>query len=243
MKRAKKIKTNKIINYISLLFLLILLIYSFQYAKVSNKYSIYNIVVSGNSFVNNDFIKSVVQKNINNKNIFNINIDLINKEIIENDFIETSKIYITFPSTISIVVKEINPIALFSNDNQNYLIDGNLNKINANINSINHYSVPIISFENYNEEDIIKTTNILKFIITKNLKLYESIQEINIKSEFSYMTINNNTYIKLNKNNIKNDTYKLIQFINDIKDKKNINTYKYVNVSIPNQIIVKERKI
>ncbi len=243
MKRAKKIKTNKIINYISLLFLLILLIYSFQYAKASNKYSIYNIVVSGNSFVNNDFIKSVVQKNINNKNIFNINIDLINKEIIENDFIETSKIYITFPSTISIVVKEINPIALFSNDNQNYLIDGNLNKINANINSINHYSVPIISFENYNEEDIIKTTNILKFIITKNLKLYESIQEINIKSEFSYMTINNNTYIKLNKNNIKNDTYKLIQFINDIKDKKNINTYKYVNVSIPNQIIVKERKI
>ena len=57
------------------------------------------------------------------------------------------------------------------------------------------------------------------------------------------MTIDNNTYIKLNKNNIENDTYKLIQFINNIKDKKNINAYKYVNVSIPNQIIVKERKI
>ena len=49
--------------------LLILLICSFQYAKVSNKYSIYNIEVSGNSFVNNDFIKSVVQKNINNNQL------------------------------------------------------------------------------------------------------------------------------------------------------------------------------
>ena len=243
MMRSKKIKKDKIINYISLLFLLVLSIYAFHYAKESNKYSIYNIVISGNSFVNNDFINDIVQQNLDNKNIFNINIDLINKSIIENNFIETSKIYTTFPSTISIVVKEVNPIALFSNENQNYLIDSNLNKIIANINSINHYSVPIISFEDYNEEDIIKTTSILKFIMNRDLKLYESIQEINIKSEFSYMTIDNNTYIKLNKNNIKNDTYKLIQFINNIKDKKNINTYKYVNVSIPNQIIVKERKI
>ena len=243
MKKAKKIKIDKIINYISSLFLLILVIYSFHYVKISNKYSIYNIEISGNSFVNNAFIKNVVQKNINNKNIFNIDIDLINKEIIKNDYISTSKIYTTFPSTILIIVKEITPIALFSNNNQNYLIDGNLTKIHANINSINHYSVPVISFENYSEQDVIKTTNILKFIINKDLKLYESIQEINIKSEFSYMTIDNNTYIKLNKNNIENDTYKLIQFINNIKDKKNINAYKYVNVSIPNQIIVKERKI
>lgn len=243
MKKNKKIKIDKIINYISSLFLLILVIYSFQYVKISNKYSIYNIEISGNSFVNNAFIKNVVQKNIDNKNIFNVDIDLINKEIIKNDYISASKIYTTFPSTILIVVKEITPIALFSNNNQNYLIDENLTKIDANINSINHYSVPIISFENYSEQDIIKTTNILKFIINKDLKLYESIQEINIKSDFSYMTIDNNTYIKLNKNNIKNDTYKLIQFINNIKDKKNINAYKYVNVSIPNQIIVKERKI
>ena len=243
MKKNKKIKIDKIINYISSLFLLILVIYSFQYVKISNKYSIYNIEISGNSFVNNAFIKNVVQKNIDNKNIFNVDIDLINKEIIKNDYISASKIYTTFPSTILIVVKEITPIALFSNNNQNYLIDENLTKIHANINSINHYSVPIISFENYSEQDIIKTTNILKFIINKDLKLYESIQEINIKSDFSYMTIDNNTYIKLNKNNIENDTYKLIQFINNIKDKKNINAYKYVNVSIPNQIIVKERKI
>ena len=37
MKKAKKIKIDKIINYISSLFLLILVIYSFHYVKITNK--------------------------------------------------------------------------------------------------------------------------------------------------------------------------------------------------------------
>ena len=97
--------------------------------------------------------------------------------------------------------------------------------------------------ENFNKKDIYRTINNLEYITKVDRQLYDSIEEIIIESEFSYIIVDNNTRIKLNKNNIERDIYKFIQFVDDIKKENNINIYKYVNVSIPNQIIVKEKKI
>ena len=243
MNKYNKIKTDKIINFITIIVFITLSFYSFKYCILSNKFSIDKIIISGNNFITNDSIEKIVKENIYNKNIFNTNIKLINKQIIDNKFIESSKIFIQFPSTISIVIDEINPIALFEKNNQFILIDDKHKMINASINSINYYSLPIVSIKNYNDKDIYRTINILEYITQVDKNLYDSIQEIIIKEEFSYIVINNNTKIKLDKNNIESNTYKLVQFINDIQNLNDINSYKYVNVSIPNQIIVKERKI
>ena len=241
MNKYKKIE--KLINSTTLMVFLILSIYSFRYCKISNKYSINKVTIHGNNFIDSSTIENLISEYIDNKNIFDIDIELMNEKIISNKYIESSKLYTIFPNKISIIINEINPLALFKDNNQHLLIDEKYNKIMANIDSINYYSVPIISIENYNDKDIYRTVNILKYISHKDKVLFNSIKEIIIKSEFSYIIINDKTEVKLNKNNIENDTYKLIQFINEIKDKKNINAYKYVNVSIPNQIIVKERKI
>ena len=131
---------------------------------------------------------------------------------------------------------------MFENNNQYTLIDKNNNQISANLNSINYYSVPIISINEFNSNDIHKTVNTLKYITAVNKKLYNAIDEIIIEKEFSYIIVNN-TKIKLNKNNIEEDTFKFVQFINDTQDSNDINRYKYVNVTVPNQIIVKERKM
>ena len=50
------------------------------------------------------------------------------------------------------------------------------------------------------------------------------------------------TTIKLNLDNINLHTQKLINFINQ-NQKKPIEKYEYVNLLIPNQIIVKEKSI
>jgi len=243
MNKYKKIKAEKLINFSTLIIFMVLSIYSFKYCELSNKYSINKIVIYGNNFIDKSIIENLVGESINNKNIFDIDLELINKNLINNEYIESSKIYTVFPNKISIIINEINPLALFENNNQHLLIDGKYNKINASLNSINYYSVPIISMENYNDKDISRIVDILKYINHKDEILFNSINEIIIKSEFSYIIIDDKTKVKLSKSNIENNTYKLIQFINDIKDKNNINTYKYINVSIPNQIIVKERKI
>jgi len=237
MNKYNNIKIDNMINCVVLAIFIVLSIYSFKYCEISGKYSINKIIISGNNFINTNSIEKIVEKNITNKNIFNINIKSTNQQIVSNNFIELSKIYTVFPSTISIVINEINPVGLFEDNNQYILVDKNYNLINADIKSINYYSVPIISMQNLNKKDIYRTINILEYITKVNRQLYDSIEEIIIGSEFSYIIVDNNTRIKLNKNNMERDTYKVIQFINDIKNEK------YVNVSIPNQIIVKERKI
>ena len=52
-----------------------------------------------------------------------------------------------------------------------------------------------------------------------------------------------NTVVKIQRNNIKNNMIKLIEFIEETKTYKNINSYKYINLTIPNQIIVKDKTI
>ena len=232
----------KIINLITIIIFVALSFYSFKYAKKTDEYTINKITITGNEFRKNEFINKIIQNDINNKNIFNIDISSVNNKIIKDDYIESAKIFTIFPSTLSIIINEINPIALFQKNGKYTLIDKNNDQITANLKSINHYSVPIISINESNNNDIDKTVNTLKYIVRKNNELYNSIDEIIIEKEFSYFIINN-TKIKLNKNNIDKDVFKLIQFINDTKDSNDINKYKYVNVTVPNQIIVKERKM
>ena len=45
------------------------------------------------------------------------------KEITKDEFIESTKIFTVFPSTISIIINEINPIALYENNNKYTLIN------------------------------------------------------------------------------------------------------------------------
>ena len=238
----KKNNLYKIINFITIIIFVVISYYSFRYTKLSGKYTINKIIISGNDFRKDEFITKIIKNNIDDKNIFNINVTSINKELTKDEFIESTKIFTIFPSTLSIIINEINPIALFENNNEYTLIDRNNNQISANLNSINYYSVPIISINEFNINDIYKAVNTLKYITRKNKNLYNSIDEIIIEKEFSYIIVNN-TKIKLNKNNIKNDTFKFVQFINDTQDSNDINKYKYVNVTVPNQIIVKERKM
>tara|TARA_Y100000590_G_C15703081_1_gene1007517 strand:+ start:1666 stop:2382 length:717 start_codon:yes stop_codon:yes gene_type:complete len=234
--------SSKIINYITLAILFSISIFALIYSLKSDLYRLEKINIKGNNFIKNTSIKNLLKENIN-KNILSLNLGSINNKINNNEFIESSKIYTTFPSTICIIINEVNPIALIDIKSKYYFIDNKYKQIHASLESINHYSVPIVSMENINNNDIMKIADILKIIITTNYKLYEIIDEINVKENFVYMIINNQTKIQLSKNYLINNTYKLIEFIADKQIEDKIHSYKYVNVSIPKQIIVKERKI
>ena len=130
---------------------------------------------------------------------------------------------------------------MYQNNNDIFFLDKNLNKIQANYKSINYYSVPVITNINYqnNYKDI---GDILRMLKNENQKFYSSINELIINEDIILIKIQNGTKIYIKKNKEINNTIKLLSFLKTIKNNKEITDYKYVDLTIPKQIIVKENK-
>ena len=79
-------------------------------------------------------------------------------------------------------------------------------------------------------------------ILNNSKSLYNSISEVRINKNEIHYTTNNRTIIKLDINHINYSTTKLINFLQQNTNKP-IDTYEYVNLIIPNQIVVKEKSI
>ena len=239
----KNKKTEHIINISSVFILLLIIVYSFTYSFKINLFKINNILISGNQFIDNDTIKHIINDEIKNKNIYNIKIEKLNNKIEAHAFIQNVKIYTKLPSTIAITIKEVNPIVLYQEDEKYFLIDEKNKKIQANMNAINFYSVPIITeYDNIEDHEYKKIINSLKYIANNNIELFDKINEIKFKNEYMLLIVNDTT-VKINRYKMINNISKLIQFVNETNNHKQINTYKYINLAIPNQIIVKDKTI
>ena len=154
-----------------------------------------------------------------------------------------SRVYISLPSIVNVEIKEIRPIALFQDNDKNiFFLDDNNKKIKANNNSINFFSVPILTQYKNNEINYKRTANLLKLIKYTNKVLFNSINELLFKKDLVLISLDNGTTLKMKKNDEINNTKKLLSFLDTIKGYKSISDYKYVDLSIPEQIIVKENK-
>ena len=75
-----------------------------------------------------------------------------------------------------------------------------------------------------------------------NEEIYNQLNELIYEDGFISLIFNNHTKVKINKNNYTKDLIKFYSFINQIVNTENISIYEYIDLSISNQIIVKERK-
>ena len=240
----KKILTlENIINILSVILVSSISVYAFIYLFLSEDYIIENIEVSGNNYLDTNNIASLITENIKNKNIYNIHIAELNNKIMAHEFIKTSKIYTTLPNTISIVIDEINPILLFHKDKEYYLIDDKYSRIKADTKSINHYAIPIIFDYDRFDNQYIKIVNSLNYIIDNNINIYNDINEVKVKDDEILYMVKNNSIIKLSIENIRKNTIKLIEFDKQLNHENSIVLYKHIDLSVPNQIIVKEKTI
>ena len=235
-------KTKNIINILYNFTFIYIIIYAFFYSIKINLFEIDRILITGNKFLDNQTIEKLIYENIKNKNIYDIKINDLSNKLDEHSFIQRSKIYTTLPSTLAIVINEINPIILYEDSSTYYLIDEKLNKIKADINAINFFSVPILSEYDNLDKECNNLISSLIYAAKQNSQLYNSINEIKLKDNYMFLIIDN-TVVKIQRNNIKNNMIKLIEFIEETKTYKNINSYKYINLTIPNQIIVKDKTI
>ena len=209
----------------------------YTYALKIELYNVKNIKINGTRFIMKNEIHSMIAHYKNDK-INSLEIKEIQGTINMHPYIKASKIYKILPNTIIINIKEVVPIALFEDKGKYYFLDSKLNKIQSNINSINYYSVPIVSNKIKNDfSNIVQTINQIR---KKNMKFYNTINEIVILEDIILFSLNKGTKIKINRTNEYNNTIKLLSFLETIKNNKNITDYKYVDLTIPKQIIVKE---
>ena len=237
-----KINIEKIVNSTFIITSTILIILLIIYSIRDDSFNINNVNINNNEFLSIDEINEIINGELKDKNIFNINISKLKKSINKHNYIQSSKIYTTYPNNIFIHINEIIPIVLFEENSQYFLVDHRSNKIKADIKALNYYSVPIITSDIKNQNRIKIITNSLINIFNNNNELYNSISEININNEEIHYKTNYRTTIKLDVNQVNQNTKALISFLNQNKHKR-IESYEYVNLLIPNQIIVKEKSI
>jgi len=231
---------NKIILYIVTITISISIFGIIKYSDKINLYEINTYEINGNKFLEKNEIKTIVQKSVKNLS-YNLDINDIQKALNNHSYISESKVYSVLPSKIVITINEIIPIAIYENNNEIFFLDKNLNKIQANNKSINYYSVPVITSltKQINYKGI---GNILTILKNKNQKFYSSINELIIKEDIILIKIQNGTKIYIKRSKEINNTIKLLSFLKTIKNNKEITDYKYVDLTIPKQIIVKENK-
>ena len=229
-------KTSIIILYISISLLLVKSIN--QYVVKTDYFEIKKINVKGNNFVKDETIYKLINNKINH-NILDLDLKKLKSKINKNDYIHSSKIYTLLPSTILIEINEIIPLAIFKNNNKKYLLDSNAKSIEADYNALNYYNVPIISNIN-NHSEKIKVTELLKMILKNDESLYLSINHIVMNNDEINIHLSSNTKIIINTNKTKNELAILFEFIDNISESKKITSYKYIDLTVKDQIIVKE---
>ena len=229
-------KTSIIILYISISLLLVKSIN--QYVVKTDYFEVEKINIKGNNFVKDETIYKLINNKINH-NILDLDLKKLKSKINKNDYIHSSKIYTLLPSTILIEINEIIPLAIFKNNNKKYLLDSNAKSIEADYNALNYYNVPIISNIN-NHSEKIKVTELLKMILKNDESLYLSINHIVMNNDEINIHLSSNTKIIINTNKTKSELAILFEFIDNISESKKITSYKYIDLTVKDQIIVKE---
>ena len=217
-----------------------------KYLVFANPFEITDIIIRGNNYIPNNIILEIIDKQVKNQSILNIDFKIIKDDLHKHDFIDKTKIYTEMPSSIVIDISEVKPIGLLENNGSIFFLSQNLKLINANYKSINYFSnTPVITNLNNDKVDLFKTREILQKIIFSDNNIYNKLNEIRFDDNQIILILDNYTTIILGDKNYDNSLNKFLEFNSQViikKDKK-IENYKYINVSIPNQIFINENKL
>ena len=217
-----------------------------KYLLIREPFKINLIKISGNDYVSTNQILDSITDYTKEGNIINLNLDAINSKLKKNDFIHTTKSYIKFPNILIIEIEELRPLALFETNQNFYFMDDAKNIIKANYEAINHYSnTPIITNISNEKISLDKIRYLLLEVIKNSNSVYEKLNEVQYLDNSIILILNNNTKIILQNKNFKYDLSKFLNFNKQVILKNNINidNYQYIDVSIPEQIITREKKI
>ena len=217
-----------------------------KYLVFANPFKITDIIIQGNNYIPNNIILEIIDEQIENKNILNVDFEIIKNRLHKHDFIYRTKIYTKIPSSIIIDISEVKPIGLLEDNGSIYFLSQDLQLITANYKSINHFSnTPVITNLNNDTMDLFKIREIVQKLIFSDNNIYDKLNEIRFDDNQIILILDYYTTIILDNKNYVKSLNKFLRFNKQviIGKKKKIENYKYINVSIPNQIVINENKL
>ena len=116
--------------------------------------------------------------------------------------------------------------------------------LKVNNKSINYFPVPIITYKGKQHLEYIGTNkilNIMNEIFLNNTYLYNDISEVIIRDDSMTLITDEYTKIIVSERLLTKQLDVLYSFQKTIDHIKNINDYVYIDLSVKNKIIVKEK--
>ena len=240
---------NKYIKIIMKLTLYMgLLLYSifsvYNYSKTdNNQFIIKNIIIEGTNYLNKDDLVVLINLN-NNKSIFQYNINKVKQTLEKNPFIKTAYISLENSTTLHVEIIERVPIALVLYDNNQVFIDYDNCSLPIDSKSVNNFPVPVLNIKtnntNFDGKEI--GVSLIKHLFTNYNSMYNNVSELLISSSLITLTTDDKTKIFIHPKMVIENVSKLKKFESSIKNIKEIDDYKYINLIYKNQIVVKEKK-
>ena len=241
---------NKIKSILNRLFYILLICFIAvivsKYLLITKPFKINSVKISGNDYVDTNEVLNIINEYTENQNIVNIKLKGMNSKLQKHEFIYTAKSYTKFPSILFIEIEELTPLALFEINENFYFMDNSKNIIKADYQAINYYvNTPIITNLSSEKISLDKIRYLLIEILNDSDLIYEKLNEVQYLTDKIILVLNNNTKIILKNKSCKNDLNKFLSFNKQVLVKNNINIdqYKYIDVSIPQQIITREKNI
>ncbi len=242
-------------NYISLtstiIFFVVIIglcVLSLNWADFKKIYEVKEVNIYGATF----FDQSIIEEKSNymmSNNIFNSDLRNYKDEILNFDHIIDCKISRKFPTTIDITIYEREPIALINSD-ELIILDSEGVCLPVEYCDL---SLPILTNFKSNPElypkgstttstNVLNSVALIRYTKDNYSMIYDEISEFvfNENSEYEIILKNGKTRIILGIKNLQDKIKYLSSFQETLKEEKNIEDFKYIDLRYSKQIIVKE---
>ena len=214
-----------------------------SYSSLSGLFTEFDIKVSGNKYIDTIMIENDIYPNLKSS-ILSLNLSEIQKKLEKIEFIKVVQISPILPKTLSIHVIERSPILMMNKNEEKKFMDLNGFLLPVNEKSIISFPVPVISILDKNiiiEEYTDNITQIFQFLIYQYPNFYNNLNEITIKPESWELLHENNTRIHVHGSYVKNQLLILKEFEKTIFPENKLSDYRYIDLRIKNQIVVREK--
>lgn len=189
--KSRNLKGKRRTRVSSILFALMFALWGMYYLLQSDLMNLKNIIVEGNSYVDETEIINISNLVIN-RNVFKYNLKEIKKDIGTHPYIKDVKIYRRLPSTLVIQLEEREEYAIIPYMGSYIYIDDENRVLRASDNYMANDNILITGaeFESFKIGEKIETTNrenldrVMDLLRAANMtSMYEMISEININDK------------------------------------------------------------
>tara|TARA_B100000315_G_C14568569_1_gene584244 strand:+ start:1828 stop:2583 length:756 start_codon:yes stop_codon:yes gene_type:complete len=235
---------KKTISLISLSLFMSASIYSVQeYSSIIGLFNNFNIQISGNDYIDALLIESEIYPQISSS-LLTVNLTDIQNKLESMEYIEAVQVSRILPHTLIIHIVERSPMLLVNTTDKIIFMDTKGVLLPADKHSIGTFPVPVLSILEDNgsiEKYTGDITQLFQFLLAEYPNFYKNLSEVKIQKSVWEFYSDNNTKIYahasdlINQLNILKDFEKTVYPIRDIKD------YRYIDLRIKDQVIVKEK--